>query len=326
MGRKKRTFVKPKKIRSSKAKSLPHPSTMSAEQIAAELDGMFAGPYSQSAQRRIALLTGFDSNLTFGDQCGEDTFENVIGLAMQVSLLIVGQPTDLQHSYASYMLFRICTVGASITELYRRHEREPMTTLDYSSIAVLCRTIFDASIMYRYLTEEVSDEEWILRRAVLGVHDYASRVRLFKAIDPAEAENQRSTLDAEKAKLSELPLFKARSSEEQSKLLSGQIMYVNGMRSLLKSMNVGKVYYDGLYNYLSSHVHLTPLSYFRVRQGSIQDRAFSWGFMGLCLREASRMAIRVVLREIELSKLTDKLDPAVMQDMTKFAEAPMGSH
>ncbi len=38
------------------------------------------------------------------------------------------------------------------------------------------------------------------------------------------------------------------------------------------------------------------------------------------------MAIRVVLREIELSKLTDKLDSAVMQEMAKFAEAPMGSH
>jgi hypothetical protein len=299
---------------------------MSAEQIATELGELLAGPYSRSAQRRITLLTGFDSILTFGDQCGEDTLENVIGFSMQVSLLIVGQPTDIRHSYASYMLFRICTVGASITELYRRHEREPRTTLDHSSIAVLCRTMFDASIMYWYLTEDVSDEEWIFRRAVLGVHDTASRVRLFKAIGPAEAENQRSILDAEKTKLSEMPLFKTRSSEEQSKLLSGQTMYVNGMRSLLKSMNVGKVYYDGLYNYLSSHVHLPPLSYFRAKQGSIEDQAFSRFFMGHCLREASRMAIRVVLREIELSKLTDKLDPAVMQDMTKFAEAPMGSH
>jgi hypothetical protein len=71
---------------------------MSAEQIAAELDELLAGPYSRSAQRRIALLTGFDSDLTFGDQCGEDTFENVIGLAMQVSLLIVGQARQLANS------------------------------------------------------------------------------------------------------------------------------------------------------------------------------------------------------------------------------------
>jgi hypothetical protein len=208
---------------------------------------------------------------------------------------------------------------------YRRHEREPLTTLDYSSIAVLCRTIVDASVMYWYLTEEISDDEWAFRSAVLNVHDSASRVRLFKGIDPEEAEIQRTNLDTQKKALSGLTLFNARPDEEKSKLLSGQTMYVNGMRSLLKNMNVGKVYFDGLYNYLSAHVHLTPLSYFRLREGSAEEVSFSRGFMQLCLYEASRMTVRVALREIEISKLTDKIEPKLIEQMKEFAAEPMGA-
>jgi Family of unknown function (DUF5677) len=303
----------------------PHPSKMSAEQITADLASLLAAPYSRENQRRVALLMGFDSDLIFGAQPGEDTFEQVVALTMQVSLLIAGEKTTIRHSYASYMLYRICTVATSVTELYLRHEREPLTTLDYSSIAVLCRTIIDASIMYWYLTEEITDDEWNFRLAVLNVHDSASRVRLFKGIDPNEAETQRANLVAKKNALSDLALFNARTEEEKAKLLSGQTMYVNGMRSLLKSMNVGKVYFDGLYNYLSAHVHLAPLSYFRLRQGSAEEVTFARGFMQLCLYEASRMVVRVALREITISALTEKIDSALIAQMKEFEADPVGT-
>lgn len=136
---------------------------------------------------------------------------------MKVSLLIAGAKTTVQHSYASYMIYRVCVVAASITEIYSRHEREPLTTLDYSSIAVLSRTIFDATIMHRYLSEKVPADEWTFRLAVVNVHDSASRLRLFKGIDPAgtEEETQRVNLEARKKTLSDLMLFKNRSEEQQ---------------------------------------------------------------------------------------------------------------
>jgi hypothetical protein len=299
-----------------KAKIIPprRPSKMSQDEIAAELATLFT----------VSLLTDFDVDSVFAGKPAEDTFEYVIKFAMEVSLLIGGKPTSLPHSYASFMLYRICTVAGSVTEIYRRHEREPLTTLDYSSIAVLCRTIVDASVMYWYLTETVNDDEWAFRLAVLNVHDAASRVRLFKGLNSEEADNQRANLDALKIKLSTLALFTSRSEEEKAKLLSGQTMYVNGMRSLLKDMNIGKIYFDGLYNYLSAHVHLTPLSYFRMRQGDIDDVIFARGFMQLCLYEASRMVVRVALREIEISKITAEIDPMLLVEMKGFSAPAMG--
>jgi hypothetical protein len=302
----------------------PHPTTMSTDEIAEELDRLLEAPYSRANQRRAAMLTKYDDEV-FGQLTAEDIFEFVIKSAMRASLLIGGEPSTVAHSYASYMLFRICTVGASITELYRSHEREPLATLDYSSIAVLSRTIIDASVMYWYLTEEVSDDEWKFRQMILSVHDASSRVRLFKGFDPEQADTQRKALERRRKQLSKLDLFKAKTLDEQQMLLSGKTMYVNGMRSLLKPMNVGKVYFDGLYNYLSAHVHLTPLSYFATRNGTLQEVRHARNFMGLCLHEAARFAVRVVLREIEISKLEKSFDPKWLDQIKRIAAPGIGA-
>jgi hypothetical protein len=247
---------------------------------------------------------------------------------MQASLLIAGTPATVQHSYASMMLYRICIIASTITDVYGQHERSPEATLDYGSIAVLCRTLLDASIMFWYLTESVSDDEWAFRLAVLRVHDSASRVRLFKGLDPDEADKQRKNLIVQKERLSGLALFRARSQEDQNKLLTGQTLYVNGMRSMLKDMNIGKKYFDGFYNYLSAHVHLTPLSYFRARaeMDSVDDIVFARGFMQLCLYEASRIIVRVVIREIDISKLENSFDKALIEKMRRFGATGMGAN
>jgi hypothetical protein len=180
---------------------LRHPSTMSSDEIASELGRVWAKPYSRRNQRRAALLLDFDGKAEFSGLPSEDIFETVVGFAMRTSLLIGGKPTTVQHSYASMMLYRICIISSSITGIYQQHERAPEATLDYGSIAVLCRTLFDASIMYWYLTEAISDEEWAFRLAVLRVHDTASRVRLFKGLNPDEAESQRNNLVTQVRKL-----------------------------------------------------------------------------------------------------------------------------
>jgi hypothetical protein len=302
----------------------PHPSKLSEDEIISRLSEVWSQPYSRKNQRLAALLMDHDGVGPFAGNPAEDIFEQVVGFAMKVSLLIAGKPTTLQHSYASYMLYRICVAAGSVTEIYSRHEREPRTTLDHGSIAVICRTMIDASVMYWYLAEQVSEEEWAFRLLVLKVHDTASRVRLFKAVGPDEAINQRAILRSLKDDLAKNPLFIARNEEQQKALLSGQTIYVNGMRSLLPSMNIGKVHFDGLYNYLSAQVHLAPLSYFRSRQGHPDEIIFVRNFMQLSLYETSRVVVRVVLREVELSNLKNQIDPNQIAQMREFARPTMG--
>jgi hypothetical protein len=46
--------------------------------------------------------------------------------------------------------------------------------------------------------------------------------------------------------------------------------------------------------------------------------------MQLCLFEASRVVVRVALREIELSELEGSIEESVVEKMRRFAANPMG--
>jgi hypothetical protein len=47
--------------------------------------------------------------------------------------------------------------------------------------------------------------------------------------------------------------------------------------------------------------------------------------MQLCLYEASRIVVRVVIREIGMSKLEGSFEKAYLNKMRRFGAAPMGA-
>lgn len=85
--------------------------------------------------------------------------------------------------------------------------------------------------------------------------------------------------------------------EQQKKLYGGQTIYVNGMRSVVESMNFDEDYFDSVYSYLSSYVHSSPLSYFRDGDYHDFNQVF-WRrtFTGYALHHAWIMMVRVGLR------------------------------
>ena len=115
--------------------------------------------------------------------------------------------------------------------------------------------------MYWYLMEDVSEDEWEFRLQVMKIQDAASRVRLFKRMIADAADNQRAALRALRDELASMLLFQKRPEQQQKKMYGGEIIYVNGMRSVVESMNFDQEYFDSVYNYLSAYVHLSPLSY-----------------------------------------------------------------
>ena len=226
----------------------------------------------------------------------------------------------VSHSLASGLLGKVCITAMSTQVLYRGHEDKRLPFLDHSSIAVLCRAIIETSIMYWYLMEDVSEDEWEFRLHVMKIHDAASRVRLLKQMISDAADNQRVALQALREKLAAMPLFKKRTAQQQQKMLGGELIYVNGLRSVVKSMNFDEEYFDSVYNYLSAYVHSTPLSYFR--DGDYHD--FSevfWrrSFTGYALHHAWVMMVRVGLREMEASNLESHFEPELVKEVRLMA-------
>jgi hypothetical protein len=220
-------------------------------------------PYSVATQSKIAKLMNKGGDDPTNDLAPEEHFEGAMMLLSLISSKITGLPMTLSHSLASAILGKICITAMSAQALFRGHEEKRLPFLDHSSIAVLSRAIIESSIMYWYLMEEVSEEEWDFRLQVMRVHDASSRVRLFKRLVVDEAQNQRDTLKGLRDELTTMPLFCRRPKEQQVKLSAGEMIYVNGMRSVVGNMNFDEEYFDSVYNYLSSYVHSSPLSYFR---------------------------------------------------------------
>jgi hypothetical protein len=278
-------------------------------------------PYSVATQSKIAKLMNKGGDDPTNDLAPEEHFEGAMMLLSLISSKITGLPMTLSHSLASAILGKICITAMSAQALFRGHEEKRLPFLDHSSIAVLSRAIIESSIMYWYLMEEVSEEEWDFRLQVMRVHDAASRVRLFKRLVVDEAQNQRDTLKGLRDELTTMPLFCRRPKEQQVKLSAGEMIYVNGMRSVVGNMNFDEEYFDSVYNYLSSYVHSSPLSYFR--DGDYHDfKDVFWrsSFTGYALHHAWVMMVRVALRELEASNLECQFDPEVVKEVRRMAQ------
>jgi hypothetical protein len=186
---------------------------MSAEQLDPKrLAELWRLPYSVETQSEIARYLNQGSSKPH-NRASEENFEDVLMFLSVISSKVLGLPMSAGHSFGTAMIGKICVTAMSIQDLYRGHEARRLPLLDHSSIAVLSRTIIDSSIMYWYLTEEVSEEEWAFRFKVMQIHDIASRVRLFKGLISEEADGQRAILRALRDELKEMPLFKKKREE-----------------------------------------------------------------------------------------------------------------
>ncbi len=115
-------------------------------------------------------------------------FHTATVFAVRTSVATHGHEAPLPHVFGSYVFTRMCIGAETIEHLLERGlGRKTPFTLDHFSIAVLCRNIIEAGIMVCYLLEDnVSEQQWELRRKILDLHDVLVRLRLFKGLRPNE--------------------------------------------------------------------------------------------------------------------------------------------
>src|SRR5438093_7068095 len=110
--------------------------------------------------------------------------------------------------------------------------------------------------MLHYLLEDgVTTEEWKLRQKVLDLHNTIVRLRLFKGLGNSAGETYKTfkkSAELLRAELATLPAFKSLEEQRRSKIMSGNELYIRGMRSVLKQLKIDVEYFDAIYNYLSA--------------------------------------------------------------------------
>ena len=286
-----------------------------------QLAELLSYPYSVETQSKIAKLLNKGGKDSTHDFASEELFEGVMMFLSLISSKVVGVEMALNHSLATAVLGKICVTATSVQSLFRGYEQRRLPFLDHSSIATLCRSIIKSSIMYWYLMESVSEEEWAFRLLVLKIHDTAARVRLFKPLIAEAANNQRQMLQSLRDELSAMPLFRKKQEEQRSKIRGGQVMFVNGMRSVVESMNFESEYFDSVYNYLSAYSHTSPLSYFRDGPNYHEFNEELWRrtFSQYALHHAWVMMTRIGVKELEVSNLEGQFDAELVNELKRMA-------
>jgi hypothetical protein len=170
--------------------------------------------------------------------------------------------------------------------------------VDHHAVLSLARNICDASVMIHYLTERsLSKDDWRFRQSVLLLHDLTARYRIEKSrrkfseltgdsrqLEAIEESISRLNFEREtlRIEIQRSPLLKALDQDRQDRILSGQEVYVNGVRGAVREAGHLLPKYERDHVFLSSHVHAHPSSYILGTLHGIDYKGISQGQIDLC--------------------------------------------
>jgi len=192
---------------------------------------------------------------------------------MRFSARCDGMPVEQRYGWASWLFLRLCIVGQSLDRLatYKSQlDDGEIYTLDHNSIAAVSRNIIEATLMFFYVSENVNDAEWQLRKSVLDLHDCLTRYRMFKAWNNDEVAKSFSTAASKiRERINKHNLMRGFDSAKRKQLLGGQQLYINGLRSVVRQAGWDLNRFNGVYAYLSVHSHSAPVSFYRTETHQI---------------------------------------------------------
>jgi hypothetical protein len=108
-----------------------------------------------------------------------ESFHKVVDFSMRVSLELSGTPATTQTELSSFVHTKKCINGTSIEHMLNAALK------DHSAVIALCRMIMEASVLFMYLQETVTEEEWACRHLCLKLHDTVNRIKLFRGFQTA---------------------------------------------------------------------------------------------------------------------------------------------
>jgi len=183
--------------------------------------------------------------------------------------------------------------------------------------------------MFHYLMQDdVSNDEWSLRGKILYLHDVVLKLRLFKSIDAAKQyEKFRQAMAELRDEIKESPAFKGLDAKRQEKILAGHELYLSGLRSTLKLVDIDSDYFDGMYAYLSTQVHISPSSFFEMdKRISFSTPAnYQYYFAAYALSHTRMLLLRASIRLVESDPaLGAKIEADSLHSMKELAGVPFG--
>lgn len=255
-------------------------------------------------------------------------FGTAVNAAIAVSKAAAGRAPKRNVVMGSYVFTRMCVCAETLNYLLQRTISGELI-LDHYSMGVMARNIIEAGLMFHYLMEDgVSEDEWALRSDALDLHDVLIKLQLFKSLgDEKEHKAYRELMEEKRAKIRENGVFKCFDAQQREKLLGGGEAYLKGMRSTLKLVSLETKYFNGMYPYLSSQVHVLPSSFYftHERLSFGKPGSYQYYFAAYSLAHARMVLTRSTKRLADSDEaVRKKVDDDVYKSVSELAEIPFG--
>ena len=193
---------------------------------------------------------------------GVDSFQMSFRNALELHARVRNLPLQDVSPSARLMFARIVFMSASILRLCPQIDNE-RDIWDFTSIAILARSLFEAVMFFRYFCEPSDVEEWVARMMLMQLHDRCERVRLFMEMGRLEDVSGFSQeADELRRLLRNNGYFQKLEERTQASLLNGY----NPAFTTLREMGEKYAPAEGTwatYQLLSSYAHSHPLGFMR---------------------------------------------------------------
>lgn len=128
----------------------------------------------------------------------------------------------------------------------------------------------EGEIFFFYMMQTPeSQEHWSAILNVMHMNDCSRRIKLFKNISEEESVKgfEEQAVDL-RQRLTNNPYFLSLPSKIQKGCLSGDYLMINSRDEMLEIMGKNKSHFNAMFDLLSQHTHILPLSFYRMeRQG-----------------------------------------------------------
>jgi hypothetical protein len=151
-------------------------------------------------------------------------FQDQHAVVEKIYKAISDQPVEDRRAWANAWFFRLWMFGNSL-RLLCEHEkfkesqmRTDVSLLDPSSIATVGRSLIEAHLTFAYISDlRTSQQDWLLRKAVLELCDSSDRYRVSKFTGSGEAKYWREKWEKLRKTAETEPIIQALDKKHREK-------------------------------------------------------------------------------------------------------------
>jgi hypothetical protein len=172
-----------------------------------------------------------------------------------------------QRYWASVLMIRLVAVASAILFICPDSVLNPDGLLwDFGGVAALIRSVFEAVLMLFYLgIEDVPEDEWKLRIAVVHLHDCTERIRLFYGYGMYDQLASFIPMATEfRRRIRENQAFASIFATTQKDILRGDRPTIFGKGEILKRIGEEPGPILNYYRFVSNYIHNFPFGFHRT--------------------------------------------------------------